>query len=82
MFGHEHGCHLLQVEPISLLLQLGREEDGDDPLGDVGQVEVIVALHHSVHHPVHAEASVRRVTEKHRDEGEKRSTWVQMLWRG
>lgn len=57
MLGLEHGSHLLQVEPVSLLLQLRGEEDGDDPLCDVGQVEVVVALHHSLHHPVHAEAS-------------------------
>lgn len=57
MFGLEHGGHLLQVEPVSLLFKLWGEEDGDDPLCDVSQVEVIVALHHSLHHTVHTEAS-------------------------
>lgn len=56
VFGLEHGRHLLQVEAVPLLLQLRGEENGDDPLSDVGQVEVVVALHHSLHHAVHAEA--------------------------
>lgn len=55
VFGLEHGSHLLQVQPISLLFQLRREEDGDDPLGDVGEVKVVVSFHHSLHHTVHAE---------------------------
>lgn len=59
VFGFEHGGHLLQVEAISLLLQLGGEENGDDPLSDVGQVEVVVPLHHPVHNAVHTEAPER-----------------------
>lgn len=56
MFGLEHGRHLLQVDAVPLLLQLWRKEDGDDSLSDVGQVEVVVALHHALHHAVHTEA--------------------------
>lgn len=56
MFGFEHGSHLFKVEPVSLLLQLWREEDRNDPLGDVRQVEVVVALHHALHYAVHTEA--------------------------
>lgn len=59
VLGLEHGGHLLKVETVSLLLQLWGEENGDYPLGDVGQVKVIVALHHSVHNPIHTEASDR-----------------------
>ena len=53
VFGLEHGKHFLQVAPVTLVVQVGKEEDGDDPLGDVGQVEVIVSLHHSLHDPLH-----------------------------
>ena len=56
VFGLEHGRHLLQVHAVPLLLQLRGEEHGDDPLGDVGQVEVVVSLHDSLHHTVHTEA--------------------------
>lgn len=63
VFGLEHGCHLLQVQAVPLLLQPWREEDRDDPLRNVGQVEVVVPLHHSVHHPVHTEAPERRPAE-------------------
>lgn len=50
VFGFEHGRHLLQISAVTLLLQVRREEDGDDPLCDVGEVEVIVPLHHVLHH--------------------------------
>lgn len=53
VLGFQHGSHFLQVSAVLLLLQIGQEEDGDDPLGDVGEVEVIVALHHMLHHLVH-----------------------------
>ena len=72
MFGLEHGSHLLQIEPVSLLLKLRGEEDGDDPLGDVGQVKVIVTLHHSLHHTIHTEAPGETVKKKWREKGEKK----------
>lgn len=72
VFGLEHGGHLLQVETVPLLLQLWGEENGDDPLGDVGQVEVVVSLHHSVHNAVHTEASERGREEKGGRKKEKR----------
>lgn len=50
VFGFEHGRHLLQVPAVTLLLQVRQEEDGDDPLCDVGEVEVVVPLHHVLHH--------------------------------
>lgn len=50
VFGFEHGGHLLQISAVTLLLQVRQEEDRDDPLGDVGEVEVIVPLHHMFHH--------------------------------
>lgn len=50
VFGFEHGGHLLQIPAVTLLLQVKREEDRDDPLCDVGQIEVIVPLHHTLHH--------------------------------
>lgn len=50
VFGFEHGRHLLQISAVTLLLQVRKEEDGDDPLCDVGEVEVIVPLHHMLHH--------------------------------
>ena len=56
VLGAQHGGDLLQVDPVPLLVQQRREEDGDDSLGDVGQIEVVVALHHALHHPVHTEA--------------------------
>lgn len=66
VFGLEHGGHLLQVDPVSLLLQLWGEEDRDDPLCDVSQVEVVLALHHSLHHTLHTEApkNIKRGFEK------------------
>lgn len=78
MFGLEHGSHLLQVNTVSLLLQLRGEEHGDDPLGDVGQVEVVVALHHSLHHAVHAEAPGG--TEKEKMEGERKEEERERAW--
>lgn len=60
VFGLEHGGHLLQVQTVPLLLQLRGEEDRNDPLCDVGQVEVVVALHHPLHHSVHAETPEKR----------------------
>lgn len=62
VLGLEHGSHLLEVATVALLLQQRGEEDGDDPLGDVGQVKVIVSLHHSLHHPVHTKAPGDRGT--------------------
>lgn len=59
MFGLEHGCHLPEVEAVPLFFQQRREKDRDDPLRDVCEVEIIVSLHHSVHHPVHTEAPER-----------------------
>lgn len=59
VLGLEHGGDLLEVGAVTLFLQRGREEDGDDALCDVGQVEVIVALHHPVHHTVHTETPAR-----------------------
>lgn len=62
VLGLEHGSHLLEVATVALLLQQRGEEDGDDPLGDVGEVKVIVSLHHALHHPVHTEAPGHRGT--------------------
>lgn len=50
VFGFEHGGHLLQISAVTLLLQVRQEEDRDDPLCDVGEIEVIVLLHHMFHH--------------------------------
>lgn len=50
MFGFEHGGHFLQISAVTLLLQVWQEEDRDDPLCDVGEIEVIVPLHHMFHH--------------------------------
>lgn len=52
VLGFEHGGHLLQIPAVMLLLQVRQEEDGDDPLCDVGEVEVIVPFHHMLHHLV------------------------------
>ncbi len=75
VFGLEHGSHLLQVHTVSLLLQLWGEENGDDPLGDVGQVEVVVPLHHSLHHAVHTEAPGRAEKEKMEEKGKDEMEW-------
>lgn len=53
MLGFQHGGHFLQVSAIPLLLQVRQKEDRDDPLRDVGEVKVIVALHHMLHHLFH-----------------------------
>ena len=72
VFGFEHGSHFLQVGMVTLLLKQWGEEDGDDPLCDVGEVEVVVPLHHSLHHPIHAEAPVPWRGEEKNDGGDKR----------
>lgn len=50
VLGFEHGGYLLQISAVALLFQVWREEDGDDPLCDVGEIEVIVPLHDMLHH--------------------------------
>lgn len=52
VFGLQHGSHFLQVAAVMLFVQVGREEDGYDSLGNVGEVEVIVSVHDPVHHAV------------------------------
>lgn len=59
MFGLEHGCHLPEVEAVPLFFQQRRKKHRDDPLRDVREVEIIMPLHHSVHHPIHTEAPER-----------------------
>lgn len=54
VLGFKHGGHFLQVPAVLLLLQVRQEEDGDDPLRDVGEVKVVVTLHHVLHHLLHA----------------------------
>lgn len=50
VFGFKHGGYLLQISVVTLLFQVWQEEDRDDPLCDVGEIEVIVPLHHMFHH--------------------------------
>lgn len=50
VFGFEHGGYLLQISAVTLLFQVWQEEDRDDPLCDVGEIEVIVPLHDMFHH--------------------------------
>lgn len=59
VFGLEHGRHFSEVETVPLLFQQRGEKHRDDPLRDVGEIEIIMSLHHSVHHPVHTEAPER-----------------------
>lgn len=45
MFGAQHGGDLLQVGGVTVLVDAAGEGDGDDPLRDVEQVQVVVLLH-------------------------------------
>ena len=53
MFRFQHGCHFFQVAAVTVLIQMGQEEDRDDSLSDVDEVKIILALHYSVHHSFH-----------------------------
>lgn len=44
MFGLEHLGHLSEVAPEVLLIGCAREGDGDDPLGDIHQVQLTAVL--------------------------------------
>lgn len=44
VFGSQHGGDLPQVGGVALLLHAAGEGDGDDPLGDVDQVQLVVLL--------------------------------------
>lgn len=41
VFGAQHGGHLPQVGGVALLVHTAGEGDGDDPLGDVDQVQLV-----------------------------------------
>lgn len=49
VFGSQHGGHLLQVGEVALLLHADGETEGDDPLGDVDQVHLMVFFHGQNH---------------------------------
>lgn len=44
VFGAQHGGDLPQVGGVALLLHAAGEGDGDDPLGDVDQVQLVALL--------------------------------------
>lgn len=44
VFGAQHGGDLPQVGGVALLLHAAGEGDGDDPLGDVDQVQLVGLL--------------------------------------
>lgn len=54
VFGAQHGGHLPQVGGVALLVHTAREGDGDDPLGDVDQVQLVGLVQHlqQAHAPV------------------------------
>lgn len=44
VLGAQHGGDLPQVGGVALLLHAAGEGDGDDPLGDVDQVQLVALL--------------------------------------
>ena len=44
VLGAQHGGHLLQVGAVALLVHAAGEGDGDDPLCDVEQVQLVALL--------------------------------------
>lgn len=44
VFGAQHGGHLPQVGGVALLVHAAGEGDGDDPLGDVDQVQLVALV--------------------------------------
>lgn len=44
VFGAQHGGHLPQVGGVVLLVHAGQEGDGDDPLSDVDQVQLVALV--------------------------------------
>lgn len=44
VLGAQHGGDLPQVGSVALLLHAAGEGDGDDPLGDVDQVQLVALL--------------------------------------
>lgn len=44
VLGAQHGGHLPQVGGVALLVHAAGEGDGDDPLGDVEQVQLVALV--------------------------------------
>lgn len=44
VFGAQHGGHLPQVGGVALLVHIAGEGDGDDPLSDVDQVQLVALV--------------------------------------